>query len=103
MIRKGARAETRSERSILPPSRLRRGGADTVRVRQILRDDLVDLRLGVRLHPYVDFFQDPAALHDDPQPAGFFRVAENLFEVFDRGVARWFSVDSHEPIGGPQV
>src|SRR5207249_8438207 len=81
MIRKGTRMETRSERSIFLRSRLRGRGRHRMSLGKMLRDDLIDLHLGVRLHPYVDLFQDPAPLHDDPQPTRFFCVGEDLFEI----------------------
>ena len=54
-----------------------------MRLRQVLRHHLVDLRLRVRLEPHVYLFQDPLAQNDDPEDAGRFRAVEDLFEVFD--------------------
>jgi len=71
-------------------------------LREVLRDNLVDLRLRVWLHSRLDEFQNPVPQHNDPQPASLTRIGHDLFEVVDRRVFGRLSVDGHEPIAGPQ-
>src|SRR5207248_4664937 len=103
MIRNGTRMETRSDRRMLNPLRLRRRRGNRVRFGQVLRHNFVDLCLGVGLHPKLDLLQDALTLHDDPEPAGLLGVGQDQFEVLDVRVARLLAVDRHEAIAGTQV
>src|SRR5437764_2684884 len=63
---------------------LRAVGFGRMGLLQMLRDDLVDVSLRIRLQPDVDFLQNSAALDDDRQPpvvSG--RVAHRALEVLD--------------------
>src|SRR6185369_8570138 len=69
-MRSGSLAWTRSRR---------RCGRMTLR--QVRGDDLVDLRLRVRLEPYFDSLICPATLDDDPQRSDVARPREHALEV----------------------
>src|SRR5437868_11356391 len=115
MIRNGRRIDARSgrspsrgialslaisERSMWPHLRLRRRRAYSMRLGEMLRDDFVDLRLRVRLHPRFDGFEDAMPLNDHPEAAGFARFSQDLLEVVDRRVLRRVTIDGHQTIAG---
>src|SRR2546423_4850603 len=118
MIRNGRRIDARSgrspsrgialslainERSMWPHHlRLRRRRADSMRLGEMLRDDFVDLRLRVRLHPRFDGFEDAMPLNNHPEAAGFARFSQDLLEVIDRRVLRRVPVDGHQTIAGAE-
>src|SRR5258706_1955314 len=69
----------------------------------MLRHHLVDLRLRVRLQPYVDLLQNTLTLDDDPEHAGFFRGVEDLLEILDVPLEGAAAIHGHEPVAGPEV
>src|SRR5437588_2314732 len=123
MMRNGTRIEARSDRSPLAesllnfarndrnmlsniaPSRLRRRRL-ILRLRQrrvvlqdVLRNDLVDLRFGVRLEFRVDLLVCAATLNDhEEDTARFFCVGERLFEVPNAGKSHVAAVDGDDAI-----
>src|SRR5438105_9652349 len=95
---------TRRERAMGRPSGLLRPrSAQRVVFGEVLSHYLVDLRLRVRFESHVDRFEDAATLHDDTEMSGRFGVAEDFFEVADRGLKCRSSIDCHESIARPEI
>ena len=70
---------------------------------EVLSHDLVDLRLAVRLETHIDALQKSVALHDDIETSGLLRVAEDLFEIADRGLKCRAPIDCHQSIARLEV
>src|SRR4051794_21911147 len=79
-------------------TRSRRRCGRGVTLRQVRGDDLVDLRLRVRLEPYRDGFVCAPTLHDDPQCSDVPHAREDALEVLDRRLRHRLSVDRNQPV-----
>src|ERR1051325_277194 len=72
-------------------------------LRQARLDDLVDLRLRVRLHPRFHSPVVAAPLHNDPQRAGLLRVRQRLLELARRRLVHVPAVDGDDAVAFLQV
>src|SRR5712691_6358991 len=119
MMTNGRRIDTRSEPSPArpmflsftrrartmgrPPGLLRPRRTQRMALGEVLSHDLVDLRLAVRLETHIDALQKSVALHDDIETPGLLRVAEDLFEIADRGLKCRAPIDCHQSIARLEV